>query len=136
MLSIKIKFNMFIVDHFSSYYINFGVSRRYSFFYRVQNIMHYGLQSQNIWGRFSIVKLLESVQNLSVACSFHYVCSSLEIMCIALIVLLLENTELFYILLLFCLDIEILAISSLFKCLIAIKCSGSRLETLQIFILI
>ena len=51
--------------------------------------------------RFSIVKLLESVQNSSVAYTFHYVWSSLETMCIAFIVLFLENTELFYILLLF-----------------------------------
>ena len=53
--------------------------------------MHYGLEAQNISGRFSIVKLLESVQNLSVVCTFHYVWSPLEIMCIALVVLLLEN---------------------------------------------
>ena len=32
MLSIKLKFNKFIIDHFFSYYISFGVSRRYSFF--------------------------------------------------------------------------------------------------------
>ena len=50
---------------------------------------------------------------------FHYVRSPLEIMCIAFIVLLLENTKLFYTLLLFCLDIEILSVSSLFKSLIA-----------------
>ena len=42
-------------------------------------------------------------------------------MCIAFIILLLENSKLFYILLLFCLHIEILAVSSLFKCLIANK---------------
>ena len=66
---------------------------------------------------------------------FHYVRSPLEIMCIAFLVLLLENTKLFYILLLFCLYIEILAVSSLFKCLIAIKCLESRVETLQIFYL-
>ena len=50
-----------------------------------------------------MVKVLEAVQNLSVAYTFHYVWSSLEIMCIALIVLFLENSELFYTLLLFCL---------------------------------
>ena len=33
-LSIKLKFDMFIVDHRSSYCINFGVSRRHSLFYR------------------------------------------------------------------------------------------------------
>ena len=57
-------------------------------------------------------------------------------MCIAFIVLLLENTKSFYILLLFWLYLEILAVSSLFKCLIAIECSESRVETLQIFYLI
>ena len=31
-LSIKLKFNMLIVDNFSSYTINFGGSRRFSFF--------------------------------------------------------------------------------------------------------
>ena len=55
-------------------------------------------------------------------------------MCIAFIVLLLENSKLFYVLLLFCLYIEILAVSSWFKCLIAMKCSESRVETLQIFL--
>ena len=30
--SIKLKFNKRIVYHFFSYYLNFGVSRRYSFF--------------------------------------------------------------------------------------------------------
>ena len=54
-------------------------------------------------------------------------------MCITFIVLSLENTKLFYILLLFCLYIEILAVLSLFICLIAIKCSEIRVETLQIF---
>ena len=57
-------------------------------------------------------------------------------MCISLIALLLENAELLYILLFFCLHIEILAVSSLFKCLIAIKYSKSRVETHQIFIVI
>ena len=64
---------------------------------------------------------------------FHYIWSSLKIMCIAFIVLLLENIKLFYRLLLFCLYIEILAVSSLFKCLVATKCSESRVETLQNF---
>ena len=68
-----------------------------------QNIMLYMLEAQNIPRLFSIVELLESVQNLSVAYTFHSVWSSVEIMCIAFIVLLLENTELFYVLLLFCL---------------------------------
>ena len=57
----------------------------------------------------------------------------MEIMCIAFIVLLLENTKLFFTLLLFCFYIEILAVSSLFKCLIAVEYSESRVETLQIF---
>ena len=48
------------------------------------------------------------------AYNFHYIWSSLEIMCIAFVVLLLENTKLFYVLLLFCLCIEICAV----------KCSG------------
>ena len=50
------------------------------------------------------------------------------------IVLLLEYTKLFYVLFLFRLHIEILAVSSFLKCLTAIKCSESRVETLQIFI--
>ena len=54
-------------------------------------------------------------------------------MCIAFIVFLLENSKLFYMLLLFSLCIEILAVLSLFNCLIAIKCSESRVETLQFF---
>ena len=58
----------------------------------------------------------------------------MEIMCIALKVLLLENTELLYVLLFFYLYIEILAVSGLFKCLIANKCSKNRVETLKIFI--
>ena len=54
-------------------------------------------------------------------------------MCIAFIVLLLENIKLFYISLLFCLCVEILAVTSLFKCLIANKCLENRVETLQTF---
>ena len=45
------------------------------------------------------------------------------------------NSKLFYMLHLFYLCTEILAVSSLFKCLIAIKCSESRVETLQIFLI-
>ena len=56
--------------------------------------------------------------------------SPFEIMRIAFIVLLLENTELFYILLLFCLQIETFAVSSLFKSLTANKCSENRVQTL------
>ena len=58
----------------------------------------------------------------------------MEILSTAFIVLFLENSKLFYILLLFCLHIGILAGSSLFKCPIAIKCSESRVETLQNFL--
>ena len=70
---------------------------------------------------------------LSLSYIFHYIWSSPEIMCIAFIVLLLKNSKLFYTLLLFCLYIEILAFSSLFKYLITIKYSESRVEKLQIF---
>ena len=42
-LSIKLKFDMYIVDPRSSYYINFGVSRRYSFLQDTKNVIHYGL---------------------------------------------------------------------------------------------
>ena len=59
--------------------------------------------------------------------------SSLEFMYITFTVLLLKNYKLFCTLLFFCLYIEILDVPSLFKCLIAIKCKGSRVETLQIF---
>ena len=65
---------------------------------------------------------------------FHYVRSSLEIMCIALIVFSLENDKLLFTLHLICLYIELLCDSNLFKCLIAIKCSENRVETLQFFI--
>ena len=60
--------------------------------------------------------------------------SSLEIMCIAFVVLLLENTKLFYVLLLFCLHIEILAVSTLYKCLKATKFSESRVGTFDYFL--
>ena len=53
-------------------------------------------------------------------------------MCLAFIVVLLENSKLFYILLLFCLHIKILAVSGLFKCLIA-KSSG---DTPDFFLLV
>ena len=46
-LSIKLKFYMCIVDHHSSYYINFGVSRRHSFLQGTQNVIHNGVQAQN-----------------------------------------------------------------------------------------
>ena len=39
-LSIKLKFDMCIVDHRSSYYINFSVSRTYSFLQDTQNVIH------------------------------------------------------------------------------------------------
>ena len=47
-LSIKLKFDMYIVDSRSSYYINFAVSRRYSFLQDVKSVIHYDLQAQNI----------------------------------------------------------------------------------------
>ena len=130
MLSIKIKFNLFILDHCSSCYINFGVSRRYSF-----------LQVKMWCITVYRLKILEGVSAFIWICTklicgiYLSLCiwSSLKIMCIAFIVLLLEYSKLFYILLLFCLYIEILAVSSFFKGLIAIKCSESRVETLQIF---
>ena len=46
--SIKHKFDVYIVDHRFSYYINFGVSKRYCFLQDTKNVMHYGLQAQNI----------------------------------------------------------------------------------------
>ena len=58
-------------------------------------------------------------------------------MCIAFIVLFLENIKLFYVLrgflMFLCIYIEILADSKLCKCLKAIKCSESRVKKLQIF---
>ena len=39
----KLKFNMYIVESCSSCYINFGVSRRYSFLQYTKNVIHYGL---------------------------------------------------------------------------------------------
>ena len=62
-LSIKLKFDMYIVDPRSSCYINFGVSRKCNFLQDAKNVTHYGLQAQNIKRRFSIFKLFESVQN-------------------------------------------------------------------------
>ena len=47
-LSIKLKFDMYIADHRSSYFINFGASRRYSFLQDIKNVVHYNLQAQNI----------------------------------------------------------------------------------------
>ena len=47
-LSIKLKFYMYIEDLRSSYYINFSVSRRHSFLQDTKNVIHYGLQSQTI----------------------------------------------------------------------------------------
>ena len=133
MFSIKLKFNKFIVDLFFSYPINFGVSRRYSFFTGYTKC-HALPSTVSKYLRVLFQYKLESVQNKSVAYIFHYIWSSLEIMCIVFIVLLLENSKLFHILLLFCLYIEILDVSSLFKYLIAsTKCSESWVETLQIF---
>ena len=71
MLSIKLKPDMFITDHRSSYNINFAVSRRYSFLQDTENGIRYCLQVQNIWVRFSNVKLRESVQNQCMVCIFY-----------------------------------------------------------------
>ena len=58
-------------------------------------------------------------------------------MCKAFIVLFLENIKSFYVLRVAffnaCIYIEILADSNLCKCLKAIKCSESRVETLQVY---
>ena len=96
---------MITVDHFSLYLINFGGSRWYSFFTRYTKCHALWSTSSKCLRAFQY--LLESVQNYSVAYIFHYVWSSLEIICISFIVLLLENSKLFYLLLLFCLCIEI-----------------------------
>ena len=41
-LSIKLKFDVCTVDHCTSYYIDFGVNRIYSFFLQdIQNAIHY-----------------------------------------------------------------------------------------------
>ena len=130
-LSIKLKFNKFIVDPFFSYSFNFGVNRKYIFF--AGYTKHHALLSTGLKYLRAFQYLLKSVRNYSVAYIFHYVWSSLEIMCIAFIVLLLENSKIFYIVLLLCLYIEKLAESSLFQCLIAIKCSESQVATLEIF---
>ena len=62
-LSIKLKFDKYLVDYRFSCYIYFGVNRRYSFSLEAHNVIHYGHWAQNIRDRFSIDKLLESVQN-------------------------------------------------------------------------
>ena len=126
---------MGIVDPRSSHYINFGVNKKYSFFQDTKNIMHYRLQAQNIWGQFNIVQLFESVQNKCMVHIFHHVRSTFEIMCTAFIVLLLKTlTSTYYGFLFVCLfmywNIRLLI---LFKCLIAIIRSESRVETFQIF---
>ena len=61
-LSTKLTFDMYIVNPRSSYYINFGVSRRYCFLKdtKMSYITVYRLKI--FLGRFNIVKLLESVQ--------------------------------------------------------------------------
>ena len=62
-ISIKIKFYMCIIDHHSSYYINFGMSRIYSSFtdYTKWHILR--AISLKYLSNFIIVKLLESVPN-------------------------------------------------------------------------
>ena len=61
MHSTKLKLDMFIVDHFSSHYINFGVSRIYSFFTGYTKCHTLCPIGRNYLFHFSIVKLLESV---------------------------------------------------------------------------
>ena len=95
MLLIKLKFSMFIIHRRYSYYINFGMHRRYSFLQN-QNFIYYYLRITKFEVYFSIVKLFESIQNWCEIYCFHYVCTSMEIMCIALIVFCLENIKLFY----------------------------------------
>ena len=63
MLSTKLKFDMCIVDHCSSYYINFGVSRIYSFFTGYTKCHTLCPIGSKYLFHFSIVKLFESVQN-------------------------------------------------------------------------
>ena len=62
-LLVKLKFDMCIVDHRSSHYINFGVSRRYSSFtgYTKRHTLR-AIGSKYLF-HFSIFKSLESVQN-------------------------------------------------------------------------
>ena len=136
MLSIKLKFNIYIVDFRSSYYIDFGVSRSYNFLQDTKNVIHYGLQAQNTWGCFSNVKLLESVQNKCMVHIFHHVWSSFVIMCLAFIVLLLKILRIFHILwfsFFFVYALKYSFIQTCFKYLTEIKCSKIRVETLQIF---
>ena len=42
-LLIKLRLETNIVDHCSSYNINFGVIKMHSFLYDTQNVIHYGL---------------------------------------------------------------------------------------------
>ena len=60
-LSIELKFHMCIIDHRSSYYFNFGVSRMNSFF--TGHTKYHTLRpiGSKYLFHFSIVKLLESV---------------------------------------------------------------------------
>ena len=124
MLSIKIKFNVFIVDHFSSYCINFGVSRRYGFFtgytkyhvLRATGIFTW-IRTKFIWG------VCLSLWMVIIGNYVHSVYSSF----VGKYWVILYITNIFFLL------IEIFAVSSLFKFLTANKCLESRVKTLQIF---
>ena len=107
------------------------MSRKYCFFTGYTKCHALQSTAQNTWGRFSIYLNLYKINLWQVSFiiyGHHWK------LCAEIYILLLENTTSFYILLLFCLYIEVLPVSSLFKCPIAIKCSESREETLQIFL--
>ena len=66
MLSIKLKFDMYIADSCFSFHINFGVSRIHSiFFFFIGYTKCHALRfiGSKFLFHFSIAKLLESVQN-------------------------------------------------------------------------
>ena len=65
---------------------------------------------------------------------FYWKLLTLEFMCSAFIVLILENMKLFYTLRLVFNYIDLLNDSNLFKGLVLIKCLENPMETLQIFL--
>ena len=73
-----------------SYSFNFGVSRIDSFFFFLQDTQNVILKvpvGSEYLLHFRIVKIPESVQNVVMVYIFHYALISLEMMCIAFIVL-------------------------------------------------
>ena len=120
MFQIKPKFGLCIIQHRSSYYINFGVYRRYSFIQGAQNVKNYYYRFKIFEVHLSIIKLLKYVQNEYLLHCFHCTWSSLEIVCIALIVLMVENMKLFCILCFVSIYMKLLANSNLLKS----KCSN------------